>query len=64
MLSCFITDRFIALAVNAQLPTVERATNAFAMGVIPQQSISIRDSLGQPTDTDYDNFVPDQPGSR
>src|SRR4051812_31158744 len=53
-LTNLITDRFITPAVQAQLPTVERSTDAFAVGVIPQSSTTLRDALGQATDTDYD----------
>jgi hypothetical protein len=53
-ISRFLTDRFIPPAVQAQLPAVERATDAFAVGVAPQLSVSLRDTLGQAPDTDYD----------
>jgi HK97 family phage portal protein len=53
-ISNFLISRFITPAVQAQLPTVERATDAFAMGVVPQSTTTFRDALGQSPDTDYD----------
>ena len=53
-LTQFITDRFIAPAVQAHLPAVQKDTSAFAVGVNPQPNLSLRDTLGQAPDTDYD----------
>src|SRR4051812_17575793 len=52
--SNFLINRFLTPAVQAQLPAVQKDTQAFAGGVLPQPSISLRDSLGQFPDADYD----------
>src|SRR4051794_35358109 len=53
-LTQFISERFITPAVQAQLPTVAKDTQAFAVGVIPQPNLSLRDTLGQYPDANYD----------
>src|SRR4051794_8554017 len=53
-LSQFIQDRLITPAIQAQSAAVTKDTSAFAVGVQPQASISLRDSLGQYPDADYD----------
>jgi hypothetical protein len=45
LLSKFITDRFITLAVQAQLPTVQKDTTAFAVGVWPEQQTDLKHPL-------------------
>ena len=51
-----LTDRLIAPAVERRLASsgVEKATNAFAVGVLQQPSLSLKDVLGQYPDANYD----------
>jgi hypothetical protein len=46
-LSNLINDRFIT-------PAVQKDTSAFAVGVIPQPNVTLRDTLGQYPDSNYD----------
>ena len=54
--SQFISSRFIDPAVERRLASadVEKNTQAFAVGVLQQPSLSLRDALGQYPDADYD----------
>ncbi len=54
--SQFITSRFIDPAVARRLAStgVEKNTQAFAVGVLQQPTLSLRDALGQYPDADYD----------
>ena len=54
--SQFITSRFIDPAVERRLASepVEKNTQAFAVGVLQQPTLSLRDALGQYPDADYD----------
>jgi hypothetical protein len=40
--------------LQAQLPAVQKDTSAFAVGVIPQPNVTLRDTLGQYPDSNYD----------
>ncbi len=52
----FITSRFIDPAVERRLASepVEKNTKAFAVGVLQQPILPLRDTLGQYPDADYD----------
>ncbi len=52
----FITSRFIDPAVERRLASepVEKNTQAFAVGVLQQPILPLRDTLGQYPDADYD----------
>ena len=52
----FISSRFIDPAVARRLAAepVEKNTQAFAVGVLQQPTLSLRDALGQYPDADYD----------
>src|SRR3954447_11386075 len=55
LITQYFTDKFIAPAVEQRLAaSVTKDTSAFAVGVLPQPSISLRDTLGQYPDSDYD----------
>src|SRR4051812_436500 len=53
-ISRFIYDRVIAPVEAERQPAVTKDTSAFAMGVLPQPTTTLRDALGQSPDTDYD----------
>jgi HK97 family phage portal protein len=52
----FINSRFVDPAVERRLASepVEKNTQAFAVGVLQQPTLSLRDALGQYPDADYD----------
>lgn len=53
----FIDSRLIAPAVDRRLassPDVQKDTQAFAVGVLQQPTLTLRDALGQYPDADYD----------
>jgi len=54
--SQFITSRFIDPAVERRLAAagVQKDTQAFAVGVLQQPILPLRDTLGQYPDADYD----------
>lgn len=53
-LSNFVYDRFVAPALDARLSgDITKDTSAFAVGVLPQATFSLRDTLGQAPDADY-----------
>lgn len=54
-ISRFIYDRVVApVQAERQPAVVTKDTDAFAMGILPQPSASLRDTLGQHPDADYD----------
>jgi len=54
-LSQFIASRLIDPAVERRLAsTVQKNTQAFAVGVLPQPNLTLRETLGQYPDADYD----------
>ena len=50
----FVYDRVIAPVEAERAPDVTKDTSAFAVGVLPQPNLSLRDTLGQWPDADYD----------
>src|SRR4051794_34538183 len=55
-LTNFINTRLIDPAIARRLAdsTVTKDTSAFAVGVMPQPTLSLKDTLGQYPDADYD----------